>query len=182
MTSALVTPTAGYSTLSRLDSSRLTPATFTVTRSLIDALRRGLVRPQPLQPWEAQAPVRGQLPVPDLHHHLRPYPGGVLGVLARQVARERRAISDQRTQGGQQRTLLCRGDAPTDPATQVQPAVRAHHPDQKGADRAGAALPAAHHEVVGVVVFVLDPVRRAHTRPVRAGQPLGDDALKRELG
>src|SRR5262245_11513000 len=109
MTSPLVKPAAGYSTLSRLDSSRVTPSTLTTTRSLIDALRGRLVGPQPLQAREAQPAVRRLLPVPDLHHHLRAYPCGVLAVLAGQLGGERRAVDDQRPQRGEQRAFLGRG-------------------------------------------------------------------------
>src|SRR5690348_6138889 len=108
MTSPLVKPAAGYSTLSRLDSSSVTPSTLTDRRSFIDALRCRLVGTQALQPGEAQPAVRGLLAVPDLDHHLGPYPGGVLAVLAGQFAGERRGVGDQRSQRGKQFALLGR--------------------------------------------------------------------------
>src|SRR5436853_4706859 len=100
MTSPLVKPIAGYSTLSRLDNSRSRSPTRTSSRSAsgIRALLRGQVRPQPEEPGEAQPAVRGALPVLDLHHELRAYPGRVLRVLARQRLGERALRGDPGTQ------------------------------------------------------------------------------------
>src|SRR2546423_6456708 len=181
MISPLVKPIAGYSTLSRLDSSSSRPPTRTSRRSGIDALLRGQVRPQSQEPGEAQPAVRGALPVPDFHHDLWTYPGRVLRILPGQRFGERGTGRATRRQLGQQRPLGRGGYPATDPAPEEQPPVRPRYPDQQRAERARAGPVSADDELRRLVGLVLDPVGRADPRPVHRLQSLGDHALQAVL-
>src|SRR2546430_17121473 len=90
MTSPLVKPAAGYSTLSRLDSSNCCPSTRTSSRSGIGDLLGAQVWTQPLESGEAQPTVRGPLAELDFDHLLGTYPDRVFGILAGERRRERR--------------------------------------------------------------------------------------------
>src|SRR4051812_31122978 len=95
MTSPLVNPAAGYSTLSRLDSSSSRPSTTTRIRSLIDDVLGGLVGPQAQEPREAQPPVSGAFGETQLHHHIWTYPDRGPRILARDRRPERRPVDPQ---------------------------------------------------------------------------------------
>src|ERR1700754_3305588 len=100
MTSPLVNPAAGNSTLSRLDSSSCCPSTLTSTLRLllIDDLFRRLVGAQPQETREPQPPVAGTLPELHLDHLLRPYPDRGPRIVAGQPLGERVAVGAQRQQ------------------------------------------------------------------------------------
>src|SRR5438034_4543475 len=178
MTSPLVKPAAGYSTLSRLDSSRSRAPTRTRRRSGIDTLLRAQVRAQPQEAGKAQPAVRRALPVLDFHHNLRTYPGRVLRILPREFRGERRLRYRPRPQLREQCPLGGRRDPAADPATEEQFAARTGYPDQQRTERPRPGPEPADHELRGVLGLVLDPVERADTGPVRRVQPLGHDALQ----
>src|SRR5436305_13058855 len=95
MTSPLVKPAAGYSTLSRLDSSNCCPSTRTSSRSGIGDLLGSQVRTQPLEPGEAQPTVRRPLAELDFDHFLGTYPDRVFRILAGERRRDRRVGGGQ---------------------------------------------------------------------------------------
>src|SRR5687768_12553832 len=105
MTSPLEKPQAGYSTLSRLDSSTSRPSTLTVMRSLIGHLVRREVRAQPQEPGEPQPPVDRTLAELQLDHRFRAYPDGAAGILPREGVDERGAGGPQRPEHLQQLAL-----------------------------------------------------------------------------
>src|SRR3954463_622325 len=98
MISPLVNPLAGYSTLSRLDSSSSCSPTRTRTtvRSFIDDLVGSLVVAQPQEAREPQPQIGRALGEFQLDHHLRPYPDGTARILAGQVRHEWRGRLPQR--------------------------------------------------------------------------------------
>src|SRR3954471_24504098 len=105
MTSPLLNPVSGYSTLLRFDSVSSRPSTSTATFSdffsgLTDHLVRRLVRAQPAPAWVSQSAVAGPLAEADFADDLRRDPVRVLGVLARYDIGERRVLACQRLQLG----------------------------------------------------------------------------------
>src|SRR5688500_14055425 len=122
MTSPLVKPTAGYITLSRLDTSRSRPSIWTAYRCLtivvlLGALVRRLIRAQPQETREPQPAVRGPVAVPHLGDEFRAHPVRTAGVLpGHRAGQERRVTGLQRRQDRQQLLLGGGADAATDPA------------------------------------------------------------------
>src|SRR5690242_4187789 len=90
MTSPLVNPASGYSTLSRLESCRCRPSTVTLTLSLVTcALLGGLVVADAQEARVAEHAGRGPLAVGHLDHQVRHAPHRVPGVLPGHLAVER---------------------------------------------------------------------------------------------
>src|SRR2546421_9701118 len=116
MTSPLVKPAAGYSTLSRLESSNCCPSTRTSSRSGIGDLLGTQVRTQPLEPGEAQPTVRRPLAELDFDHFLGTYPDRVFRILAGERRRERRGGGGQGAPQAEHPPLVGGPDPPPHPA------------------------------------------------------------------
>src|SRR5436305_8371192 len=96
MTSPLVNPVSGYSTLSRFDSVSVRPSTCTATFAdsrLTGHLAGRLVRAQPAPRGMAQPAVAGPLGEYDLAHEFGCDPLRVLRMRSRYLGRERRHVA-----------------------------------------------------------------------------------------
>src|SRR2546430_5740650 len=180
MTSPLVKPAAGYSTLSRLDSSNCCPSTRTSSRSGIGDLLGAQVWTQPLESGEAQPTVRGPLAELDFDHLLGTYPDRVFGILAGERRRERRVGNGQGPQQAEHLALVGGLDPAADPPAEDQ-APRTRYPDQQRAQRPRPRPVAADDELAGGLGLEFDPVEGPDARAVHRGQALGDHALQAVL-
>src|SRR5215813_11260716 len=132
--------------LSKLDSSSSRPAMRTNTRSFIGGLRGVLVGAQPDEAGEPEPTVRGQGPVPDLHHENGLNVGRSLEILAWNLVDERGPVGLNWTQPGEKVPLGRRGDPASDTAPVTQP-VRPGRTDEQGPQRPAADPPGTDHIV-----------------------------------
>src|SRR5579885_423058 len=134
MTSPLVKPTSGYSTLSRLDKVSVWSPTFTVTfvdSRLTAYLVRRLVRPQPAPGRMAQPPVFRPLGEGDLADELRRHPARVLRLRSRHVVGERRGVACELRQVGLEVAQHLVGEPGADVTDVLQPAGPGHTDEQR---------------------------------------------------